>query len=274
MPQYRYAVSTADDAPSTAPILLTQGSLYRNLVMAAQLGYDAIEVHMRENAPVDYCRVADICEQYNVGIAAVVTGRLATQEHVSLTALSEKDAQRAREGVRKYVDIADRFRTDIIIGWIRGSVPESMSRDDYEKRLADALEQLSVYAKGKGVRIIIEAINRYEINTMNSAAETLGFIEKYGLDNVYVHLDTFHMNIEEVDMAAAITLCGERLGYVHVADSNRRYPGAGHIDFNAIFEALDEIGYMGCISVECLPYPDHVTAATNAINNIKSIMNK
>jgi sugar phosphate isomerase/epimerase len=77
-------------------------------------------------------------------------------------------------------------------------------------------------------------------------------------------LDTFHLNIEERDPAAAVRLAGERLGYIHFADSNRLSPGSGHIDFVPVLRALEEIGYQGSLSVECLPLPDGETAAVNS----------
>lgn len=131
-----------------------------------------------------------------------------------------------------------------------------------------------MYAKEKGVKIFIEAINRYEINTMNTAGDVVDLIDEYELTNTFVHLDTFHMNIEEVNIAKAIELCGDKLGYIHFADSNRSYPGAGHIDFSKVIKALHHINYKGCISVECLPLPDRLHAAQNALYNSKQFIRR
>jgi sugar phosphate isomerase/epimerase len=72
--------------------------------------------------------------------------------------------------------------------------------------------------------------------------------------------DTFHMNIEEADISASLRQAGERIGYVHIADSNRRAPGQGHTDFRTIFQTLAQIGYCGPVSAEMLPLPDDLTA--------------
>lgn len=271
MAKYKYSVSTADNAPETAPILL-KGSITDNLILAAKLGYEAIEIHLRENSKINYPEILRTCEDNNIGISAIVTGRLATQEHVSLTDHNEGNARKAVEGLKRYIDIASIFKTDIIIGWIRGSIPQDILTAAYEEILADKLKILSQYAISNNVKIHIEAINRYEINSLNSAEAVLGIIDRYDLENIYVHLDTFHMNIEEHEISNAILLCKEKLGYVHFADSNRRYPGLGHIDFDSVAKALETINYQGFISVECLPFPNSITAAKNALLNCKLIM--
>ena len=91
------------------------------------------------------------------------------------------------------------------------------------------------------------------------------FLEGYQLDNCYVHLDTFHMGIEECDPVRAIQRCQGRLGYMHIADNTRRFPGSGQFDFQRILKALDEVGYEGYLSVECIPEPSGEEAAAQAI---------
>jgi len=79
------------------------------------------------------------------------------------------------------------------------------------------------------------------------------------------------MNIEERSMEEAILMCGDKLGYIHVADNNRRACGDGSIDFKKVLDALGKISYKGYISVECLPLPDGITAARKSILHLKSL---
>ncbi|MFR2693603.1 MAG: TIM barrel protein [Enterocloster bolteae] len=81
-----------------------------------------------------------------------------------------------------------------------------------------------------------------------------------GSTRVKVHLDTFHMNLEEQDWRRAILSCKGRLGHVHVADNSRNYPGWGLIDFRQIMSLLLEIGYNRSLTLECFPVPDGETA--------------
>ena len=97
------------------------------------------------------------------------------------------------------------------------------------------------------------------------------FLEQHELNNCYAHLDAFHMGIDECDPTEAIRRCGKRLGYFHLADNSRRYPGSGCFDFASMLKALEEIGYDGYLSVECLPYPNGEEAAKRALAYMKQL---
>jgi len=84
-------------------------------------------------------------------------------------------------------------------------------------------------------------------------------------------LDTFHMNIEEPSIQDSIRSCGDRIFHVHVADSNRWHPGAGHLDFSSILATLQEVGYDGFISGEFMPVPDPETAAERSIAFLREL---
>jgi D-psicose/D-tagatose/L-ribulose 3-epimerase len=105
-------------------------------------------------------------------------------------------------------------------------------------------------ASSAGITIGIEVVNRYESNVLNTAEQALTFLDDVGADNATVHLDTYHMNIEEPGLAAPIEACGDRLGYFHVAESNRGPLGTGTVDFAEAFTALDRVGYDGTITFE------------------------
>ncbi len=112
------------------------------------------------------------------------------------------------------------------------------------------IRELAQEAANAGIPIGLEFVNRYESNLLNTARQTLDFIEDVGSENLYVHADAYHMNIEETDYRTPILECGERLGYVHVGESHRGYLGSGTIDFPEFFGALREINYVGPITFE------------------------
>jgi len=113
-----------------------------------------------------------------------------------------------------------------------------------------ALRRTAETAKAAGVTLNLEIVNRFETNLLNTTAQGLKFIDETGMDNIYLHLDTFHMNIEEPDPATAIRTAGDRLGYFHVGESHRGYLGTGTIDFPRIFQALVDVGYDDYITFE------------------------
>ena len=94
-------------------------------------------------------------------------------------------------------------------------------------------------------------------------------VEKVGADNFGLLLDTFHMNIEESEIETSIETCGDRIFHFHVADSNRWYPGAGHLDFKSILASLLSTGYKGWVSGEFLPEPDADTAAKKGLAHLE-----
>ena len=124
----RYAVSSADDAPESAPILL-KGTIEENLHKAAALGYQAIEVHTREDAELDYAAIDAAMEETGVRVAMIVTGRLNTEGECSLTSVLPYIVSATMDGMRSYIDMAQRLRADIVIGWVKGNVPKGGKRD-------------------------------------------------------------------------------------------------------------------------------------------------
>ena len=96
----------------------------------------------------------------------------------------------------------------------------------------------------------MEVLNRFESHILNTAEEGVQFVEEVGMDNVKVMLDTFHMNIEEVSMGAAIRRAGKLLGHFHTGECNRMVPGKGRIPWREIGDALRDIEYDGTVVME------------------------
>ena len=120
---------------------------------------------------------------------------------------------------------------------------------DWERSVKNVRE-VGRMAADHGVHFCLEVLNRFEGYLLNTCAEAVQFVDQVGLPNVHVMLDTFHMNIEEDDMAAAIRLAGKRLGHFHTGECNRRVPGKGRMPWREIGQALREIGYDGNVCME------------------------
>jgi len=126
----------------------------------------------------------------------------------------------------------------------------TMPSDRGRKNSIAAIAKTADIAKKAGVQLVLEIVNRFETNLLNTTAQGLDFIKATGSDYVTLHLDTFHMNIEEANPAAAIRLAGDKIGYFHIGESNRGYLGDGVIDFDRAFDALLDIGYDRDITFE------------------------
>ncbi|MEV0148725.1 MULTISPECIES: sugar phosphate isomerase/epimerase [unclassified Nonomuraea] len=118
------------------------------------------------------------------------------------------------------------------------------------RNVVSVLRRLAQEAAEDDMTLGLEICNRYETNVVNTARDALRLADDIGEDNVLIHLDTYHMNIEEEDLVRPVHEVGDRLGYVHVGENHRGYLGSGHIDFTAFFHALGDIGYQGPITFE------------------------
>ena len=117
--------------------------------------------------------------------------------------------------------------------------------------LLEGLAELGAYAEAAGAVLLFEPLNRYEDHMVNTVAAAAGLAAASGSPAVHVLADTYHMNIEEDDLCAALRDAGDRLGAVHLSDSNRHQPGAGHVPFEAIIATLRASGFDGVLAVEC-----------------------
>lgn len=112
------------------------------------------------------------------------------------------------------------------------------------------IKELAQESAQHGITLGLEFVNRYESNLLNTVEQTLEFMDRVDEPNVVVHADVYHMNIEERDFRRPLLLAGDRLGYVHIGESNRGYLGEGTIDFAEAFDALAEMDYTGPLTFE------------------------
>jgi sugar phosphate isomerase/epimerase len=131
--------------------------------------------------------------------------------------------------------------------------PFEPPRNEAEDRevLLDALRILGEHAVSEGVELYLEPLNRYEDHMVNRLDQAMELVNAAGVGGLRVAADTYHMNIEEDDPAASVRKAAAFIGHVQVSDSNRFQPGAGHLDWKGVLEALDDTGYDGYLAVEC-----------------------
>ncbi|MEV6742338.1 sugar phosphate isomerase/epimerase family protein [Streptomyces sp. NPDC051104] len=128
--------------------------------------------------------------------------------------------------------------------------PPRSEEADREVLLA-GLAELGEHARAEGVTLFLEPLNRYEDHMVNRLEQAADLIRATGLDSVRIGIDSYHMNIEETDPAAAIVAHADVIGHAQVSDSNRFQPGAGHLDWPAWLGALQAAGYEGWLAAEC-----------------------
>ncbi|MFC2136298.1 5-keto-L-gluconate epimerase [Bacteroidota bacterium] len=258
--------------PASFSALAYKGDIEKNIDRIKELGYDGVELAVRNPKELNIDYIQKLTTKNNLPVPAIGTGQAYGEEGLSFTHPDPMIREKAIERIKEQVVFAKKLNALVIIGLIRGSVPKEGSAHEAEKLLIYALQECA--SVDPDVKLAIEPINRYETNLLNTVEESLKLLDKIIKPNVGLLLDTFHMNIEEPVIRKSILMAKEKIFHFHVADSNRCFAGAGHIDFKGVLNDLKDAGYNGYISAEIMPYPDSDIAAQKNIEHFKKIITK
>lgn len=220
------------------------------IASTAEAGYGLIEIAAIDPWGIDIGMTRRLVDEY--GLKVAVSLGLAADTDVSSE--DPEAVARGRAVLGRALEIVRDTGGEMLCGVIYSKLGK-YEQPPTERGLENSRESmawLADEAAASGIRLGIEFANRYETNVVNTTAQTLRFIESIGRDNVYAHLDTYHMNIEERSFAEAIGLAAAagRLGYFHVGESHRGALGTGTIDWPQIFTALVASGYDGVMTFE------------------------
>ena len=235
---------------------------------AAGLGYQGVELALKTAADVDPDRLASWLDASGLEVSCISTGQVFAGLGLYFTH-PDADARAKTEKVfTDLIVLASGFGKMVNVGRARGFVGEGQSRDEAEVLFLDVARRLCDVAGPLGVTLVIEPVNRYEINFVNSLDEGAALVRQVERPNIGLMPDVFHMNIEDARIGEALVRHADLVRYVHLADSNRLAPGHGHLDFDEIFNALRTARYSGWVSIEIFPKPDADTAARQAAEAI------
>jgi sugar phosphate isomerase/epimerase len=251
------------------PLALLSGTFEQKADKAARQGYDGIELMVRDPACLNWPAVKNKLDCVGLEVSQVVTGELFGADGLCLVTADNDLYQRTMDRTRAVIDLAAYLGAMVNIGRLRGRLEWLGPVPNAIQIAVERIRAVAKYAAQKGVRITLEPINRYETDFLFSAKDSLQFVREVGCDNVGLMLDLFHMNIEDESIEDGLREVGDRLWHVHIADSNRKYPGSGHLDFPCIFDTLKQMKYTGYISAELLPLPDPDMAAAKTILFLK-----
>lgn len=232
---------------------------------AQALGFEGIEVFPPAADAIDGGQLRALLADHQLSLAAVGTGAGWVKGRLHLTLPDAALRQKAQAFIRSIIDFAGSLGAPAIIGSMQGRSGDGVDQATAIGWLSEALEALGEHARQYQVPLIYEPLNRYETNLTNTVGAGVALLERLSTKNVVLLADLFHMNIEEVDLPAAIRQGGRHIGHLHFVDSNRRPAGSGHLDFTPVAAALAEIGYDRYASAEALPYPDSQAAAEQTI---------
>jgi D-psicose/D-tagatose/L-ribulose 3-epimerase len=227
---------------------LAPASARKIIENSRQAGYDLVELSLHAPDLMDVALTRDLLQEFGMKVGC--------SRGLSFFAdVSSEDPECVNRGIamlEQGVTIAAQLGGNYFGGILYGAMakyPGPLTAKGRQNAL-ESVKRMADFAARKGITLGLEVVNRYESNQLNTALQALEMLDKINAPNVKVHLDTYHMNIEETDFLRPVLACGERLGYVHVGESNRGYLGSGTIDFPEFFQALASIEYKGVITFE------------------------
>ena len=202
--------------PAKFAALAFKGNLEQNTKLIKSLGYDGIELTVRDPRLLDIPKVKALTIDQGFPVSAIGTGQAYGEEGISFSDPDPSIRRQAIDRIKSQVDLASELNSLVIIGLIRGIVEDDNDPEQADQWIIEALDECA--SVNPTVRLAIEPCNRYEANTINTVDQGLSLLKKLGKDNVGLLLDSFHMNIEEPDIYQSIKNADQQIFHFHIAD--------------------------------------------------------
>lgn len=256
------AVAAADALPSA--FVVFRDDLCRCVDRCAALGCDGVELALRFAGEVRVPEMKRRLAATGLEVPCVSSGQVFAADHLYFTHPDAAVRDAAVERIADMIRLAAEFGAKVNTGRVRGTIHQGETVEAATARYLQCMDRCADVAEPLGVELIVEPVNRYEVNFINNCEEGLEVVRRIGRPRVKLMLDLFHMNIEDASFREAFVSAKDYISYVHVADSNRLAPGWGHLPFDEVFAVLYEIGYDGYLTAEILPKPEPDLAARQA----------
>jgi len=217
--------------------------------MLRDAGYEGIEVPLFDPEPAKAKRTGERLRELGL-VPLGVTARSEDQSPISADPAVRRQAV---EATKREIDACAALGASILCGPLAAPLGVFSGRGptaDERQRSAETLRAASEYAAERGVTLVVEYLNRFELYLVNCAADAASLVREIDHPNCRLMYDTFHAHIEEKDPRTALRACADVLVHVHASENDRGTPGSGQVDWDATFAGLDEIGYDGWVVVE------------------------
>lgn len=213
-----------------------------------QAGFDLIEFPLMDPFAFDVTAAKSALAEHELAVSA----SLGLSEATDITSADPAVVAAGEELLLRAVDVVAELGGENFCGVVYSAMKKYMEPVTVEgvESSRRTIARVADHAAERGVAVSLEVVNRYETNLLNTARQALGYLAEVDRPNLGIHLDTYHMNIEESDMFAPVLDAAPALRYVHIGESHRGYLGTGTVDFDTFFKALGRIGYDGPIVFE------------------------
>lgn len=237
MVKFAYLVQTDE---TKKQLLSAQGTSREVIKELVEIGYDGIELLVRNPKKSNLKEIFKLRENGATEIVSIGTGPMVADDQLSLSATGNDVREEAVNRIKELIGWANEFETTINIGKIRGNIGDA-SPHKYWDFLRDSLSMILDEAAKKNVSILLEPQNKTQINTLNSTEETLEFIQEFKFTNLGIMLDLVHLESEPENNSDLINQAAEKLKYVHLADSQRTIPTKGDFEIENFIRTIDQI---------------------------------
>jgi 5-keto-L-gluconate epimerase len=265
----KFGLAVAGPSALPSAFVVFRDDFARCVDRCAELGFDGVELALLRAEEVDVPRLRERLIATGLEIPCVSSGQVFAADRLYFTHPEESVRNAAVDRITGMIRLAAELGARVNTGRVRGIIHEGETVETAVARYLDCLNRCADVAEPLGVEIIVEPVNRYEVNFINNCDQGLELLQRAGRQCLKLMPDLFHMNIEDPSFRQAFESCREHVTYVHVADSNRLAPGWGHMPFDEIFQILNDIGYDGWLTAEILPKPDPDAAAAQAIRFLR-----
>jgi sugar phosphate isomerase/epimerase len=267
----KVSISAANyDVPM--PQIVFRGEIESIFQTISTIGYQGVDLFLQTAEDVDVNRLRELLKKHHLEVPMLSAVMDLIRSGLNMGHPDPSIRKAFLDRSPSHLKLAASLGAMVPIGISRGNIRQGVSWQDLKGWFLESLGKYHKIAQDLGVTLILEPINRFEINFINRVEEALEIVETLRLPNLKLLLDSFHMNIEEVSMPLAIWKAREHLSHFHFVDSNRGVPGYGHADMKEIYLTLKEIGYQGFLGVEAEPRPDPLSAAQWGIEYIRVLM--
>jgi D-psicose/D-tagatose/L-ribulose 3-epimerase len=212
---------------------------------AAEAGLDFIEIPLLDPGSMDIEHTRSLLDHHGLGCSC----SLGLPKELHMPFNPEGAGRFLEEVVETTAVLGSPVLTGCLythLGTLTGKPPEPAELEI----VARVLKETARRAADRGVELGIEAVNRYETYLLNLASQAGDLLDQIDEPNVFVHLDTYHMNIEEKGFYEPIVSLGPRLGYIHLSESDRGTPGTANVHWDEVFRGLADIDYRGALAME------------------------
>ncbi len=217
-----------------------------------EIGFDGVEIALQEKGDIDTALVKDKLSENGLACGSLCALMGAGTD---LRGPGKESIENGKQYIRDLIDTAVEIGAQVIVGPLysavgRAEMVEAAQRKTDWQLVKRGLKEVCAYAEDKGIYLALEPLNRFETDFINICADALRMIDEVGSSMLKVHLDTFHMNIEEKSSADAIRAAGDLLYLLHASENDRGAPGTGQVSWESIAEALRDVQYDRWVVIE------------------------